>query len=341
MTAGAAPGPDDAGSGTGGPWRGPDGRLRLVWRLGAFLAAFLLLLAALEAIVVWAGGAPTVDRPLTWPAALGLALAALGASAWVTERLEGIPAAAVGLPLGPGTVRWLVLGFLTGTGIMAIAVAILVAGGWLSWEATAGTFWDGTLDGLSITALLLPAALGEEVVFRGYPLQALAERYGGAVAIPATALGFAAVHGANPSVDAFALVNLGLAGLVLGLAWWRTYSLWFATGLHLGWNWTMGVAVDLPVSGLTLDVAGFDAVLRGPELWTGGAFGPEGGLAVTLAACVGFLWLALSRSLRRDPVVLALAPLPEGRTGAGRRPGRARRGERASGSADPRPEGRQ
>lgn len=306
-----------SGAGSGGrraPATGGRRRPGLARRLATFLGVFLLLWIVLNLLVAWAGAAPTLERPLTWPAVLAVLVAALAASAWVMERVEGLPTAALGLPLGPGSARFLTLGFLAGAGIMALALAILVAGGWLRWRTAPGSVGAGLLDGLAITALLLPAALAEELLFRGYPLQALAERFGGRIAIGVTAVGFAALHGANPGVDAFALVNLALAGLVLGVAWWRTYSLWFATGVHLGWNWIMGVPVDLPVSGLALDLAGFDAVLRGPELWTGGDFGPEGGLAATIAALLGLAWLARSRRLRRDVVALALGPLPE-RTG--------------------------
>lgn len=304
---GSGPGPEGGRASARAGGRRPG----LARRLATFLGVFLLLWILLNLLVAWAGAAPTLERPLTWPAVLAALVAALAASAWTMERVEGLPTAALGLPLAPGSARFLTLGFVAGAGIMALAVAILVAGGWLRWRTAPAGLGAGLLDGLAITALLLPAALAEELLFRGYPLQALAERFGGRVAVGATALGFAALHAANPGVDGFALLNLALAGLVLGVAWWRTYSLWFATGVHLGWNWIMGVAVDLPVSGLALDLAGFDAVLRGPELWTGGDFGPEGGLAVTIAAVLGLVWLARSPRLRRDVVALALGPLPE------------------------------
>lgn len=280
-------------------------------RLASFAGVFLLLLLALSGVAALAGGSPTPERPLTWQASVAFALAVLGASAWAMERREGRPVAALGLPLGPGTAGWLLRGFAVGVAIMGLAAALLVAGGWLAWRSAPGALSGLALRTLALTAILLPAAWAEELLFRGYPFQVLAERWGGGAAISATAVAFAAVHTWNPSVDALAIVNLALAGVVLGLAWWRTYSLWFAAGVHLGWNWTMGVALDLPVSGLVFDMPGFDATLSGPEVWTGGAFGPEGGLAVTVAALAGIAWLARSRRLRRDVVTLALSPLPE------------------------------
>lgn len=289
----------------------------MVWRLGAFFGLFLLLLVVLDLLLLWVGGEPAVETVLSLPATTASAVAALAASAWVLERMDGVPLAALGLGWGPGQLgRW-GRGFLVGAGIMCLALAALVAGGWLKWRVAAGSPAEAVVEALGLTTILLPAAFAEELLFRGYPLQLLAARWGPVAAIGGTSLGFAAVHVTNPGVNALALVNLVLAGLVLGVAWWRTYSLWFATGLHLGWNWVMGVAVDLPVSGLAFDMPGFDAVLRGPESWTGGAFGPEGGLAVTLAGLVALGWLIRTRRLSRDPVTLALGPLCDRRPPGG------------------------
>ena len=56
------------------------------------------------------------------------------------------------------------------------------------------------------------------------------------------------------------------------------------------WNYAQGPLFGFPVSGL-----GFGTIMKttvtGPALWTGGAFGPEGGLLVTLALVVTGLGL--------------------------------------------------
>ncbi|HZB44358.1 MAG TPA: hypothetical protein VE360_03915, partial [Pyrinomonadaceae bacterium] len=104
----------------------------------------------------------------------------------------------------------------------------------------------------------------------------------------------------------------------------RTRSLWFAFGLHWSWNWTMGALLGLPVSGIR-DITP-DPLLRatdaGPAWLTGGPYGPEGGLAATLALVVStlFVWktnmVAASEELKhftdhenpRDAGTLSLTP---------------------------------
>ena len=220
---------------------------------------------------------------------------------------------------------------------MGAGTALLAATGSLTWELEPGGIRVMPLLGsfLVFTLFLSMAGWMEEIIFRGYPLQALAEVAGPTTAVGVTSLLFAIAHLANPGLGAALLdgvtlaeflpvLNLGLAGVVLGLAYWRTFSLWFATGLHVGWNWMMGFLADLPVSGLEPDAPGFalfdtpgwEAVVRGNRLWTGGEFGPEGGLAVTLASLAGIVWLLRTDRLERGLRIRALSPLPDRAAGA-------------------------
>ena len=309
------------------------GRLRAAWRIGLFYLLFLALAIVVSAASILV--VPALEQGLaTVFYAVATLASALAASWWFAERLEGFPLAALGLPLDRLVPAELGRGFVVGGGLIALAVAALAVTGSATWRLEPGGIRALPLLGsfLRFTLFLLAAAWAEELLFRGYPLQAAAERIGGPGAIALTSLLFALAHGANPGLaaalmdgvtlaDILPLVNLALAGVLLGLAYWRTYSLWFATGVHLGWNWVMGFAADLPVSGLEggspgyalFDTPGFEAVVEGGRLWTGGEFGPEGGLAVTAASVVAIGWLATTDRLERSLRIRALDPLPDRR----------------------------
>lgn len=304
----------------GGVWKDGAGRLRWGWRLTLFTLLFFGLLLTANELEVWLGVPWETGRwsPM-W--GVGTILAASLLTTWIMmEGLERMPMAASGLPLDGGTLASFLRGGLLGGGLVGAAVLVAVAAGWIRWAPAPGAAgWPAAMARAALFFGL--AALAEEVLFRGYPLQVLAERWGGPAAVAVTAAVFAAAHAPNPGVieggagghvALMALANITLAGVLLGLAYWRTYSLWFAAGLHFGWNWVMGFAADLPVSGLELvDAPGYEAVIRGPELWTGGGFGLEGGLLGSLAAGAGIAWILLGPGPRRSLRIMALRPLPE------------------------------
>ena len=134
-------------------------------------------------------------------------------------------------------------------------------------------------------------------------------------AVGITSLLFAFAHGNNPNVNAVALANIFLAGVMLGWAYLRTRSLWFATGVHVGWNWTMSALLDFPVSGLVRDTPLYSARELGADWWTGGPFGPEAGVAATLAVIALTAWMLRTARLGETERMRALRPLVDHRLG--------------------------
>lgn len=313
------------------------GRPRLVWRLVLFTLAvavcFAVAVSAVGVLARWVLPEAAGEVPVVLLAGIFSLLAVVGASGALMAWMEGSSLAALGLPLDGVAPGEFGRGTALGLAFIALAVLPLALAGSVTWTFGAdGVSAGGLAASLALTTtFLILAAQTEEVLIRGYPLQAIAEKLGGPAAIGLTAIVFSLLHAFNPgylpaSGERLALsawlpvVNIALAGVLLGLAYWRTYSLWFAGGLHFGWNFGMGIA-DLPVSGLDtaapgyafLDTPGLEAVVRGNELWTGGGFGPEGGLVVTLVLIAGSVWIARTGGLSRSLRVRALGTLPDGR----------------------------
>jgi uncharacterized protein len=86
-----------------------------------------------------------------------------------------------------------------------------------------------------------------------------------------------------------------LAGVFLGAIRVAFDSLYAAWGAHLAWNWMMAVPLHAPVSGLRFEAPDYRTVSAGPAWVTGGAWGPEGGLAAALAMVAALAYLHARR----------------------------------------------
>jgi membrane protease YdiL (CAAX protease family) len=186
----------------------------------------------------------------------------------------------VGLFVGPRLalpefLRGLWWGFLL---ISGCAVLIVLSTGIRHLPGT-GFPW------LELLAIFLPAVFHEELLFRGYPFQKLLQ-WNRPFALFGMSLIFAGLHAGNSSVTTLGLVNIFLGGVLLSLAYVRYGRLWFPVGLHLAWNLTTGPFLGHEVSGFEL----MNSILiergGGPDLLTGGEFGIEGSVWMTLTELV-------------------------------------------------------
>jgi membrane protease YdiL (CAAX protease family) len=144
-------------------------------------------------------------------------------------------------------------------------------------------------------ATLFIAAAGEELIFRGYAFQILVEKLGPYAAVLPVAVVFGLTHSANPHATLLGLFNTALWGAILGYAFLRSHDLWLPIGLHFGWNAVLPL-FGVNLSGLTIDVTRYNYQWDLLPLWSGGAYGPEGGLLTTIFA------VALLVALVKTPI---------------------------------------
>lgn len=293
-------------------FQGPYG-LRAGWRLGLYVLLFVVASGILEAGVAAAG----LRRSM-----LATTLAALiGAlvAGWVMIRvIDERPLGALGFPAERAAAKDSAVGTLAGGAMLGAAVVLLTVAGTARWVAEPGTVSEYVAAlGRALVFFWVAAAL-EEVLFRGYPFQVLVQGIGTWPTLLVTSALFTYVHGGNPNVTALALANIFLAGFMLGVAYLRTRSLWFATAVHMGWNWAMAALLDFPVSGLRpFDAPYYDAHETGADWWTGGAFGPEAGVAATATLALGTAWLMRTRRIGESARMRELRPLVDARIGEG------------------------
>jgi CAAX protease family protein len=203
---------------------------------------------------------------------------------WTPPR-RGVRGLAIGLALGATAAA------------AALVTAVLVANS--HWTRDAGGLGEYLVQIGKTSLVLAPAALSEEIMFRGVPLVLMASAIGRGTALVLVAGAvFALFHGLNPDVTPLGLGNIALAGIFLGVAFYAPGGLWTAFGAHLGWNATLA-ALDAPVSGLPFSIPWIDYQAGSPVWLSGGRFGPEGGLLATAAITAALL--ATVRWARKEP----------------------------------------
>jgi len=209
----------------------------------------------------------------------------------------------ISLGLVPG--RQAIIDLLAGIGItflmMGMIYLIMLSAGWLKFEKFA---WEVEsvssvlVSTLSFLLVFVFVGWNEELLSRGYHLQTLASGLNLVGGIVLSSAVFGLLHLGNPNATWISAAGIFLAGLFLAYGYVRTRQLWLSIGLHIGWNFFEGVVFGFPVSGL--DIYPFTHIrIQGPELWTGGAFGPEAGLVVIPGLLLGSILINYYSRLTR------------------------------------------
>ena len=179
-------------------------------------------------------------------------------------------------------------GFFTGTACVGISTLSLAAMGNLSF-----TGWLVDIPDLFFSlGVMVLVAVAEEFMFRGYILANLVESVNKYAALFISAVLFMLAHATNPGVSWLALVNIFLAGLILGVNYIYTGNLWYAIFFHFMWNYLQGPILGYKVSGLSFQSL-IQQEMNGSELVTGGSFGLEGSIIATVFLILFTILLAI------------------------------------------------
>jgi membrane protease YdiL (CAAX protease family) len=203
--------------------------------------------------------------------------------------LDKRPIESLGLKLSTQTL----VDILAGIGItflqMGLIYIALSALGWLTFEGFAWEFDPASIvlkNVLLFFVIFIFVGWNEELLSRGYHLQTIASGINLFWGVIISSAVFGLFHIRNPSATWLSTGGIFFAGIYLAYGYIRTRQLWLSIGLHIGWNFFEGVVFGFPVSGL--DIYALTRIqVHGPELWTGGPFGPEAGLIVLPSFLVG------------------------------------------------------
>jgi len=275
------------------------GAVRPPWRLLVFGAAGIASLSILNGAVV-----PLVTAAL---AVLGvhvalfpwvlLAATVLGHA--ITFRLVDPRGwRSVRLDASALRARAMVAGAALAVAAVALATVPLLTVGWL--RVVPGPVGSSIGASVTVVAFLAPAALWEEMVFRGYGFSVLADWWGTPAALGITSLAFGLVHLQNAGATLGSVTVVVVAGLFLGTVLVTMRSLWAAFAAHLAWNWALAGALHSAVSGIPFSTPDYRVIDAGPDWATGGAWGPEGGAPAALSLLAVTVYLYARRERREE-----------------------------------------
>ena len=168
---------------------------------------------------------------------------------------------------------------------------LMISGGFILLLSLNEINWVGvnpeTTGILLSVALFIGVAFTEELIFRGYILNNLMLSMNRWVALSVTSVLFAVVHMGNANFTWISFISILFAGLLLGLPYIFSRSLWMPVALHFSWNFFQGTIFGFSVSGNNE----YSLIMQsrpGDTLLNGGKFGFEGSVLAVV-----FLFLAI------------------------------------------------
>ncbi|WP_285827166.1 type II CAAX endopeptidase family protein [Bacteroides acidifaciens] len=211
----------------------------------------------------------------------GMLLAVLTAAV-IMLRLERRPFSDLGLSV-KGHAKGLWYGFLMAVLLYLVGFGLSLVMG----EVEVTGFQFRPLDLLGALLFFGLVALFEEILMRGYILgHLLHTRLNKFLSLFISAALFAFLHIFNPEIAFLPMINLVLAGMLLGASYLYTRNLCFPLSLHFFWNWIQGPILGYQVSGNNFMSTMLKLHMPEENVLNGGAFGFEGSLICTVLMIV-------------------------------------------------------
>lgn len=197
-----------------------------------------------------------------------------------------------------GAVSEYLIGLLIGFAMFSAAYGTVL----LSGELSFGGFNSKASVGLMLLFFLgfVVQGASEEILLRGYFFVSSAASSSVPTAVFISSALFAAMHLSNPGISFMAIINLFLFGVFAALYFLRRGNIWGISAVHTVWNFAQGNLYGCKVSGMNMNETLFTSIENGGTLWSGGEFGPEGGIGVTIILAIGIIILTLMKNKNID-----------------------------------------
>lgn len=278
---------------------GPNG-IRAGWRVGVYLALFLLIESALQFLISLDrfSAVASVNTPEGLFARETIFIVGVIGAAKVMALLEGRKIGDYGTPWR-GAFSWR---FWQGAlwGIAQLSAIMLLIAAWHGYSFGGLALHGGSMVNYALRwgVVFLAVGFAEESFFRGYLQFTLSEGMGFWPAALLLSFAFGAVHLHNPGEGVVGALSVFAIGIFLCFTLRRTGDLWMAIGWHAAFDFGETYLYSVPNSGLVMPGHLFAASLHGGRWLTGGTVGPEGSafsFAVLAVTAVAFNFVYRSR----------------------------------------------
>lgn len=176
-----------------------------------------------------------------------------------------------------GIWKKLLAGIITGSGLQCLTILVVYLYGGFQVIAVN-----------PLSTLIIPFTVAftvsilEEILLRGIVFRITEEKWGSVIALIISGLIFAGLHLVNPHVTLVSVVCIIVVGVLLGAAYMYYRNLWVPIAIHFAWNFTQNGIFGAVTSGNETTSSLLTTQITGPELLTGGQFGPEGSIQAVL-----------------------------------------------------------
>ncbi|MFC2136346.1 lysostaphin resistance A-like protein, partial [Bacteroidota bacterium] len=295
-------------------WNSEEARLRAMWRIAiviVLLMIFMILFAIIDSLFddLLPRGTLAKEESILFPLEMTLSFFL---SIWITSKyFDKRKLADIGLKINLSWWKDFGFGLLLGAILHSVIFLTQFLAGWIEIKG----IYENSLSGFSFIAgiglwlfTFICAGISEDLFNRGYLLKNISESIrtnnSGNIkpiiwAVVITSLIFGLMHAGNPNANIISTIGLIIAGLMYAVAYVYTGQLALPIGLHITWNFFEGCVFGSPVSGSATDITIIASQQIGPEIMTGGAFGPEAGLVGIASRFLGilliFLWIKSTR----------------------------------------------
>ena len=171
----------------------------------------------------------------------------------------------------------LIAGIAIGSGLQSLTILVIYVYGGFTVLAVN-----------PVSVLIIPftiastVAIIEEILLRGILFRLTEEKWGSTIALISSSVLFAGLHLMNPHVTILSILCILSVGVLLGAAYMYYKNIWLPIAFHFAWNFTQNGIFGAITSGNEKTSSLLTTKITGPEMLTGGQFGPEGSVQAVL-----------------------------------------------------------